>query len=78
MKPESTSEMQAAMHQLAEHVLRFPAKGNRSKWLQRQIADLLTTNDTVLYYAQSYSDEYPYADIQNPYLSQLTQNYDKN
>lgn len=76
MTLESTSEMQGAMNCLAEHVLRFPAKGNRGKWLQRQIAELLTTNDTVLHYAQAYSDVY--ADIQNPYLRELTQNYDKN
>lgn len=76
MTPDSTTEMRAAMHQLAEHVLRCTARGNRSEWLKKQIADLLTTDDHTLYYANRYSEEYQYSEIQNPYLSELTQNYD--
>ena len=75
MTPE---EMKAAMHQLAEHILHGRFRTNRGKWLQEQIVKHLTDPDLVLYYAERYSREYPYADIKNPYLSQLTQNYDKN
>jgi len=78
MTPESTSEMRTSMHQLVEHVMRFPAKGNRGKWLQKQIAKRLVNDRFIDDLARLYELEYPYADIKNPYLSQLTQNYDKN
>jgi len=77
MTPQETSDMKSAMHYLAEHILRLPARGNRCKWLKKQLAELLTTNDTVLYYAQKYGDEYQYADVANAYLVEIMKAYDQ-
>lgn len=77
MTPEQTTDMLQDMHALAEHVLRQPAVGNRAKWLRAAIADLLTTNNNVLYYTQRYEDEYQYVDVANPYLVELLKDYDK-
>ena len=77
MTPESTEDMKNACHSLAEYILRRPAKTNRCKWLQKQLVDLLTANDHILYYAQRYSDEYPYADIRNSYLADVLKAYDQ-
>ena len=77
MTPESTESMKAACHVLAEHVLRMPAYSNRCKWLREQIADLLKTNDHVLYYSQRYQDEYPYADAPTEYLANILKSYDE-
>ena len=77
MTPESTDDMRAACHVLAEHVLRMPAYSNRCKWLREQIANLLRTNDHILWYAQQYQDDYPYADIPNPYLVDILKAYEE-
>ena len=77
MTPDSTEAMKNACHVLAEHVMRMPAYSNRCKWLKAQIADLLKTNDHVLYYAQRYQDEYPYADAPTEYLANILKSYDE-
>lgn len=77
MTPDSTQAMKSACHVLAEHVMRMPAYSNRCKWLKEQIADLLKTNDHVLYYAQRYQDEYPYADAPTEYLANILKSYDE-
>ena len=77
MTPEATEDMQAAMHLLAEYILRVPARGNRCKWLKSQLVELLTTNNTVLYYAQKYQDEYAYADVRSEYLVEVLKAYDE-
>lgn len=76
MTPESTQDMALTCHQLAEFVLRAPMSGNRAKWLKEQIKQLLTNNEHVLYYAQKYSDEYPYADVRSEYLVEALKSYD--
>lgn len=77
MTPESTEDMRNACHALAEHVLRRPCPTNRAKWLQQQVVDLLTKNDHILWYAQAYEKEYPYADVRNPYLVDALKAYDQ-
>ena len=77
MTPESTEDMRNAMHLMAEYVLRIPTRGNRCKWLKEQLVDLLTINDHVLYYAEKYDNEYPYADVRSEYLAQALKSYDQ-
>ena len=77
MTPESTEDMRAACHSLAEHVLRRPCSSNRSKWLRQQVVDLLTKNDHILWYAQAYEKEYPYADVRSPFLVDILKAYDE-
>lgn len=77
MTPESTESMKNACHVLAEHIMRMPAYSNRCKWLKDQVANLLKTNDHVLYYAQQYQDEYPYADAPTEYLANILKSYDE-
>ena len=77
MTPESTEDMKAAMHLLAEYILRQPARTNRCKWLKSQIVELLTTNNNVLYYTQKYGDEYKYADVRSEYLVEVLKSYDQ-
>lgn len=77
MTPDSTQAMKNACHVLAEHIMRMPAYSNRCKWLREQIADLLKTNDHVLYYAQRYQDDYPYADAPTEYLANILKSYDE-
>tara|TARA_Y100000004_G_scaffold179392_1_gene222950 strand:- start:374 stop:619 length:246 start_codon:yes stop_codon:yes gene_type:complete len=76
MTPESTDSMRSACHVLAEHVLRMPAYSNRCKWLKEQIATLLKTNDHILWYAQAYENDYPYADAPTEYLASILKAYD--
>ena len=77
MTPESTADMRSACHALAEHVLRRHCPTNRAKWLQKQVVDLLTKNDHILWYAEAYEKEYPYADVRNPYLVEALKAYDQ-
>ena len=77
MTPESTEDMQTAMHLLAEYILRVPVRSNRCKWLKSQLVELLTTNNNVLYYTQKYQDEYPYADVRSEYLADALKAYDQ-
>ena len=76
MTPDSTESMRSACHVLAEHVLRMPAYSNRCKWLRQQVADMLKTNDHILYYAEQYDKEYPYADAPTEYLAEVLKAYD--
>ena len=76
MTPESTEDMRSACHALAEHILRRPCPTNRAEWLRQQIVDLLTKNDHILWYAQAYEKEYPYADVRNSYLAETLKIYD--
>lgn len=77
MTPEATDDMRSACHALAEHVLRRPCHSNRSQWLRDQVVDLLTKNDHILWYAQAYADDYPYADVRNAYLADALKAYDQ-
>lgn len=77
MTPESSESMKNACHVLAEHILRMPAYTNRCKWLKEQIADLLRSNDHVLWYATKYEEEYPYADVPTEYLANILKAYDE-
>lgn len=77
MTPDSTEAMKNACHALAEHIMRMPAYSNRCKWLKEQVADLLKTNDHVLWYAQRYQDEYSYADAPTEYLANILKSYDE-
>ena len=76
MTPDSTESMRSACHVLAEHILRMPAYSNRCKWLRQQVADMLKTNDHILYYAERYDQEYPYADAPTQYLAEVLKAYD--
>lgn len=77
MTTESIEDMRSACHVLAEHILRRPCRTNRCKWLQQQLVDLLTNQDHILWYAENYSEEYPYADIRNSYLVDVLKAYDQ-
>lgn len=77
MRNESIQDMTFACHQLAEYILRCPMRGNRADWLKRQVKEMLTNKEHVLYYAQKYSDEYPYADVRNEYLANVLKSYDE-
>lgn len=69
-------EMREACHLLAEHIMRTPAPRNSMIWLKRQMLDILLKSDNIDLLAQDYFEEYPYADIQNPYLVEVLKDYD--
>lgn len=69
-------EMREACHLLAEHIMRTPAPRNSMVWLKRQMLDILLKSDNIDLLAQDYSEDYPYADIQNPYLVEVLRDYD--
>lgn len=69
-------EMREACHLLAEHIMRTPAPRNSMAWLKRQMLDILLKSDNIDLLAEEYSEEYPYANVQSPYLVDILKGYD--
>jgi len=76
MTDQSREEMRSACHYMAEYILRRPCRSNRCKWLQQQLADLLTSKAHIDWYADQYDKEYNYADAPTEYLAEVLKAYD--
>ena len=76
MTKHSEAEMREACHLLAEHIMRLPAKRNSVNWLKQEMVDMLLGAGNIADLAADYADEYPYADVQNPYLVEALKAYD--
>lgn len=76
MTKHSENEIREACHMLAEHIMRAPANRNSMKWLKEQMLEILLKEDNIRELAADYADEYPYADVQNPYLVEVLKAYD--
>lgn len=70
-------EMTEACHYLAEHIMRFPARRHSHEWVKQQMLDILLKADNIEILAEEYSEEYPYANVQNPYLVEVLKQYDQ-
>ena len=77
MTEQSLQDMKSACHTTAEWTLRRPCRSNRCKWLQKKIAALLSDPVAIQEYADLYEQEYPYADVQSPFLADILKSYDE-
>jgi len=62
-------KMTEACHNLAEGILKLPARSKRERWLKSVLVDFLTDRDTVNELAHDFEVE---EEVQNPYLRELT------
>ena len=56
--------------------MRQPTSGNRGDWLKKEIVATILGEHNIEGLAFDYSNAYPYADIQNPYLVDALKDYD--
>ena len=61
-------------HELAEHIMRYPAKSDEVRWLKAQLAEILLRKDNIRELTHDYLEE---QEIQNPYLAELTHSYEE-
>ena len=61
-------------HELAEHLLRYPAKSEEMRWLKAQMAEVLLERGNIREFSHDYAAE---QEIQNPYLAELTHAYEE-
>ena len=61
-------------HDLAEHIMRYPAKSEEVRWLKAQLAEILLRKDNIRELTHDYLEE---QEIQNPYLAELTHSYEE-
>ena len=74
-KRPGQDKMREEAHALAEYILKYAAPGNRSSWLAQKAAKLVADNQWIEVQASHYAIEYPYSDIDNPYLVEATKSY---
>lgn len=72
----SEKEMREACHLLAEHIMRQRTSRNSAKWLKEQMLEILLQEDNIKELASDYTEEYEYAEVQNPYLVEVLKAYD--
>ena len=61
-------------HDLAEHIMRYPAKSDEMRWLKAQLSEILLRKDNIRELTHDYLEE---QEIQNPYLAELTHSYEE-
>jgi hypothetical protein len=61
-------------HELAEHILRFPARNDEMRWLKAEFSKMLLYKSTIRELTYDYQQE---QEIQNPYLAELTHAYEE-
>lgn len=66
--------LKAECHNLAEHIMRYPAKSDEARWLKTQLAEILLRKDNIRELTYDYLEE---QEIQNPYLAELTHSYEE-
>jgi len=76
--PNSEKEIREACHLLAEQLMRLKSRRNSQKWLKAQILEILLNEENIKMLALDYSEEYEYAEVQNPYLVEVLKAYDEN
>ena len=62
-------------HELAEHIMRLPAKSDRMRWLKGEMVQVLLGEDNIRELTWDYEESLT---IKNPYLAELTHNYEEN
>lgn len=62
---------------MAERVMRFHFSRHSHSWVKEQMLEILLNPVNIKLLAQEYSDDYSYADIQNPYLVEVVKKYDQ-
>ncbi|WGL30466.1 hypothetical protein SCRES1_gp38 [Synechococcus phage S-CRES1] len=62
-------------HELAEHIMRFPAKTDEMRWLKAELSKMLLDKTNIRELTYDYQEE---QEIQNPYLAELTHQYERN
>jgi len=60
-------------HDLAEHIMRLPAKSDRMRWLKGEMAQVLLGDDNIRELTWDYEESIM---VKNPYLAELTNNYE--
>ena len=73
---DSIQSMRNACHALAAKIMHTGANTNRCKWLREAVFELLKTDEFIEDLAVKYGKEYPYADVQSPYLVDVLRSYD--
>jgi len=76
-RPDTRPLMRDALHALAEHVLRMPAKTNRTKWLKQRIASDIVGQSWIECLDRQYRSEYTYADAPTEYIAKTLEAFDK-
>ena len=61
-------------HDLAEHIMRYPAKSDEMRWLKAQLSEILLRKDNIRELSINFTDQ---QEIQNPYLAELTHSYEE-
>lgn len=61
-------------HELAEHLMRFPAKTAKMRWLRREMAQVLLQSGNINELTRDYHAS---LEVKNPYLAELTDNYEQ-
>ena len=61
-------------HDLAEHIMRYPAKSDEMRWLKAQLSEILLRKDNIRELSIDFTDQ---QEIQNPYLAELTHSYEE-
>ena len=61
-------------HDLAEHIMRYPAKSDKMRWLKAQLSEILLRKDNIRELSIDFTDQ---QEIQNPYLAELTHSYEE-
>lgn len=59
-------------HDLAEHIMRYPAKSDEMRWLKAQMFEILLKKDNIRELSCDYEEQ---QEVQNPYLAELTRAY---
>jgi hypothetical protein len=62
-------------HDLAEHIMRFSAKTDEMRWLKAELSKMLLDKSNIRELTYDYQQE---KEIQNPYLAELTHQYERN
>ena len=62
-------------HELAEHIMRLPARTEEMRWLKGEMAQVLLGEDNIRELTNDYRDT---LEVQNPYLAELTHTYEQN
>ena len=68
--------MRNEAHQLAEHLLRFPAQTDAQKWLRAEMVRILKDRAKIAAWSADYVAFLEEESVLNPYLRELTKNYE--
>ena len=76
MTKNAEEEIREACHIMAEHIMRTRPGRHSYEWLREQMLEILLEPTNIEGLAYDYAQEYPYAEVQNPYLVEVLKAYD--